>query len=73
MNRIISPMVKESLKKQAECPKCHVSWTEIESSLHEPLDSPNWYISLTIIRNCDVCRLRFHSEVNILTGGECGK
>lgn len=70
MSRIISPMVKESLKKQAECPVCKVSWTEIESSLNEPLDSPNWYIALTIIRNCDICRMRFQNEVNILAGND---
>jgi len=68
MNPIISEKVKQSLRAQDTCPKCGASWKELSSSLHESMDSPNWYIALTIIRNCKVCQLRFSTEVKILTG-----
>ena len=68
MNRIISPMVRETLKQQDECPQCHVSWLTLEDSLNTSIDSPDWYIALSIIRNCDICMMRFAKEFQIMVG-----
>ena len=65
---IASSMVKEMLEHQDICPRCGASWLELEKSLNEPMDSPNWYIALTIVRNCEICMARF--EIEIINGGK---
>ena len=67
---IVRELVKQSLKHLDTCPKCKVSWRELEDSLHEGLYSGNCYIALLLIRNCDICMARFAKEYNIMKGGK---
>jgi len=72
MNPIISEKIKASLKLQTNCPKCGASWKELDDSLHESMDSPNWYLALLLLKNCRICALRFQDEYRHLTrlGGD---
>ena len=67
---IASSMVKEMLEHQDICPRCGANWVELEDSLHEPMNSPNWYIALTIIWACEICLARFGNEIEIINGGK---
>jgi len=66
---IVSEQVKESLKQLDTCPRCQASWTEMEKSLNEGLDSDDCYLALIMIRNCDLCLIRFQDEYNKLKEG----
>ena len=56
---ITTQQLIESLKVQTECPKCGVSFKELEDSLHEGMDSENYQIAQMVINNCPVCQWRF--------------
>ena len=53
------PIVRETLKQQALCPKCGVDWLELKKSLGEHIASINYSLALLIIFNCNVCSERF--------------
>jgi len=67
---IMNEELLDSLMIQDTCPKCSVSWREIDDSLHEGITSENYQIARMIIENCKVCQLRFGKEIERLGVGK---
>jgi len=62
--------LRATLDRQEICPKCGASWVEIENSLNEGVNSENFWTALHIIRNCEVCLIRFSTRIKRLQNGE---
>lgn len=65
---ITNKEIELSLRQQTLCPKCGVSWTELEDSLYEGIVSENYQIARIVLDNCKVCQMRFQKELERLGG-----
>lgn len=59
------PILETSLEYRDRCPKCDTDWQALEGMLYEPIYSDNRQVALAIIKNCDVCQVKFRKFMEV--------